>query len=229
MGWDVFISHAREDKELVARPLARELTKRGFKVWYDEYTLKIGDKLRRSIEDGLAKSNFGIVILSPSFFAKEWPQRELDGLVARETQGSKVLLPVWHNISQEEVAVHSPMLSDRLAADTSWGMLTIVEQILAAKGTSAGKLPESKRIRTTRVNEGLLELSLIDVRGKPIYDPSTTFRVFDAADLKQVYRKPKTPSRQKNKVMLPAFPKSLSLLCVAESSLYRPRAVCISV
>jgi hypothetical protein len=128
---DVFISHAHEDKE-VARPLAEALRQRGLTVWYDEYVLRLGDSLREVIERGLASSRFGVVILSPSFFAKEWPQRELNALLARETtKRSKVLLPVWHNLTLEEVTARTPILADRLAVSTARGFPFIVEQILA--------------------------------------------------------------------------------------------------
>ena len=70
---DVFISHAWEDKDAIARPLAEELRRRGFDVWYDEFSLKMGDSLRGSIDYGLANSRFGLVILSKNFFAKHWP------------------------------------------------------------------------------------------------------------------------------------------------------------
>jgi hypothetical protein len=127
---DVFISHAHEDKE-VARPLAEALRERGLTVWYDEYVLRLGDSLREVIERGLASSRFGVVILSPSFFAKEWPQRELNALLARETtKRSKVLLPVWHNLTLEEVTARSPILADRLAVSSAKGILFIVEQIV---------------------------------------------------------------------------------------------------
>jgi hypothetical protein len=80
--YDVFISHAWEDKDAIAHPLADELRRRGLDVWYDDFSLKVGDHLRESIDKGLGKSRFGVVILSPHFFAKQWPQYELDGLVA---------------------------------------------------------------------------------------------------------------------------------------------------
>jgi TIR domain len=70
--WDVFISHASEDKDFV-RPLAEVLQKSGLSVWYDEFALKVGDSLRRKIDEGLAKSRYGIVILSHAFFTKNWP------------------------------------------------------------------------------------------------------------------------------------------------------------
>ena len=81
--WDIFISHAWKDKEAVARPLAEKLKQAGLKVWYDEFTLKIGDSLRRSIDRGLAESRDGVVILSKHFFAKEWPQCKIEGTNCR--------------------------------------------------------------------------------------------------------------------------------------------------
>jgi hypothetical protein len=85
--WDAFISHAWEDKESFVRPLAHALTALGAAVWYDEFSLKLGDSLSASIDRGLASSRYGIVVLSKAFIAKRWPQRELQGLVAREMEG----------------------------------------------------------------------------------------------------------------------------------------------
>lgn len=71
MTWDAFICHASEDKESFVRPLAEELSRRGLRIWYDEFTLKVGDSLRKSIDRGLAESDYGIVVLSPNFFQKK--------------------------------------------------------------------------------------------------------------------------------------------------------------
>ena len=106
---DVFVSHADEDKEAVARPLARALQERGWRVWLDELELTIGDSLNGTIEAALARSRFGVVVLSPAFFAKAWPQRELAGLAAREVDaGTKVILPVWHNVDRAYLAARAP-------------------------------------------------------------------------------------------------------------------------
>lgn len=123
--YDVFISHASEDKDDLVRPLAEKLQEVGFSVWYDEFQLKVGENLRRSIDRGLANSRFGIVVLSPAFFEKNWPQYELDGLIAREMSGSKVILPLWHKVSKNEVMSRSPSLVDKIALNTS--MYTIEE------------------------------------------------------------------------------------------------------
>ncbi len=117
--WDVFISHASEDKEAVAEPLAAELRARGLKVWLDKTELRIGDSLCRKIDYGLAHSTFGVVILSKSFFAKGWPRYELDGIVGLSVNGDQRMLPIWHEISRDEIAKQSPSLVDKIARNTA--------------------------------------------------------------------------------------------------------------
>lgn len=130
VNYDVFISHASEDKADVARPLAALLMRAGLRVWIDESELRLGDSLRRSIDAGLRRSRFGVVVLSPSFFAKEWPQKELDALVSLEGGLNKVVLPVWHNLDYPEVARFSPLLADRLAARSKSGLPQVAGEII---------------------------------------------------------------------------------------------------
>jgi hypothetical protein len=117
--YDVFISHASEDKEAVARPLAQKLAELGLKVWYDEFELKIGDSLRRKIDKGLANSRFGVVVLSKSFIKKGWSNYELDGIITKSISGEQVILPIWHDITKQEVINYSPSLADKLARNTA--------------------------------------------------------------------------------------------------------------
>jgi hypothetical protein len=119
LDYDFFISHASEDKEDFVRPLADALVNNGAKVWYDTFSLSIGDSLRRSIENGLKSSRYGIVVLSLSFFKKEWPQKELDALFNKESDGEKVVLPIWHKVTRDEVKHFSPMLVDKVALNTA--------------------------------------------------------------------------------------------------------------
>ena len=119
MLYDVFICHASEDKDSFVRPLAEALKKRFIEVWYDEFSLVVGDSLRESIDKGLAKSRYGIVVLSPAFFNKKWPIRELNGLVAREmSEDDPIILPIWHNITAGEILEYSPPLADRKAVNS---------------------------------------------------------------------------------------------------------------
>lgn len=117
--YDVFISHASEDRDEVVRPLAIALKAAGLEVWFDEFELKIGDSLRRKIDAGLARSRFGVVVLSKAFLKKGWTQYELDGIITRSVGGEQVLLPIWHDITKQEVINFSPSLGDKVARNTA--------------------------------------------------------------------------------------------------------------
>jgi len=140
--WDVFISYAHEEKDDIVRPLAYALRQNGLRVWFDEFELRIGDSLRRKIDQGIARSAFGVVVLSTAFFAKNWAQYELDGLVTRSVDGSQVLLPLWHRLTKAEVMAHSPSLADKLARSTADSTLEeiaaeIAEVVSAATQSAA--------------------------------------------------------------------------------------------
>lgn len=117
--YDVFISHASEDKDTVVRPLASLLRDAGLDVWYDEFELRIGDSLRQKIDQGIANARFGIVVLSPAFFAKGWTNYELDGIVTAQITGKQIILPIWHDVTHDDVMAYSPSLAGRKAALTA--------------------------------------------------------------------------------------------------------------
>lgn len=129
--WDVFVSYASEDLETVARPLSTLLGELGLRVWFDKFELCVGDSLRQRIDEGLAQSRFGVVILSKAFFARHWPQKELNGLYQREVEGQKVLLPVWHGVSVEYVRRQSPTLADTVGVSTEQGIPEVALKILS--------------------------------------------------------------------------------------------------
>lgn len=117
--YDVFISHAGEDKDEIVRPLAMALKDLGLSVWFDEFELIIGDSLRRKIDMGIAQSRCGIIVLSEHFFTKGWTNYELDGIVSMHTSGEKDILPIWHKLTKAQVVAYSPSLSDKVARNTS--------------------------------------------------------------------------------------------------------------
>lgn len=183
--WDAFISYASEDKKTVAIPLFQLLNDYGLNIWIDEHELVVGDSLRRKIDEGLLKSRYGIVILSRHFFNKEWPQKELDALVSREDGRSTVILPIWHNITKNEVCFYSPLLGGRKAADTTKGVEEVANDIFRAinqgnkRSINASKIQEllSRKdlenltnasvdptgwgpVRRTNDNEGLSDVEL---------------------------------------------------------------------
>jgi TIR domain len=154
--WDVFICHAGEDKAEVVEPLARALGERGVRVWYDRSVLRIGDSLRRTIDNGLSRSRYGVVVLSPSFFGKGWPERELDGLVQREVQGHKVILPVWHRVDHSAVAGYSLPLADKFAGSTNRGIEALAEEIAKA-------VTEANTSRNTALPDAPIEERWVDM------------------------------------------------------------------
>ena len=117
--FDVFISHATEDKDDFVRHLYHALSMKSLTVWYDEQELRIGDNLRQKLDDGLARSRFGVVVLSPSFFQKNWTNYELDGLIARQMAGEHIILPIWHRLTRQEILVQAPSLADVIALNSS--------------------------------------------------------------------------------------------------------------
>src|ERR1035438_1749005 len=118
----LFICHALEDKADFVRPLAEALREH-YEVWFDENRdfLTLGDSLLQRIDEGLASCDFGVVVLSKAFFGKKWTRAELDGLFAREGPARKIILPVWKDVSEEEVKAFSPILAGRLGVPTSPG------------------------------------------------------------------------------------------------------------
>jgi hypothetical protein len=129
--YDVFISHASEDKEEIARPLAEKLRSLGMRVWYDEFSLHIGDSLNESIDMGIRYSHFGVVILSHNFFAKNWTREELYALYNKSQMlGRKIILPVWHKITKEQIYHYSTLLSDKYGIPTSRGIDYVASEIL---------------------------------------------------------------------------------------------------
>ena len=113
------------------QPLAEALRGAGLNVWYDAFALTVGDSLRKKIDEGLASSRFGIVVLSKAFFSKRWPQAELDAMAQRHSsQAGKYLLPVWHEVGLDDVRRESPLLSGLLAARSIDGLDVVVQQLL---------------------------------------------------------------------------------------------------
>ncbi len=131
--YDVFISHASEDKDIFVRPFASKLSDVGVRVWYDEFSLNLGDSLSSAIDKGLTKSRFGIIVISPAFIRKNWTDYELRGLIARQVEERKVIIPIWHDVDKATVLRFSPTLADIVAINTNEGIgrttLKVIRQV----------------------------------------------------------------------------------------------------
>lgn len=110
--YDLFISHASEDEDVIVRPLATILERLSVRVWYDEFSLQLGDSLTASIDKGLQESRYGLVVLSKAFLSKKWPEYEYRSLMTREIDGERVILPLWYDVTQDDIKNFSLYLAD---------------------------------------------------------------------------------------------------------------------
>ena len=110
--YDLFISHASEDKDAIVRPLATLLERLSVRVWYDEFSLQLGDSLTASIDKGLQESRYGLVVLSKAFLSKKWPEYEYRSLMTREIDGERVILPLWYDVTKDDIKNFSLYLAD---------------------------------------------------------------------------------------------------------------------
>ncbi len=126
-----FISHDSRDKDDLVRQLAHELSKLMCPVWYDEFSLNVGDSLRSSIEAGLKETRKCVVVLSPSFLSNDgWGKAEFDSVYTREIlEKDNVILPVWHNVSVEEVYQYSPRLADKVGLNSDLGVEELAKKL----------------------------------------------------------------------------------------------------
>lgn len=129
-----FISHDSRDKKLIARPLTEELRKRGCPVWYDEFSLKVGDSLRESIEKGIKECRKCIIVLSKHFLANTgWTKYEFNSIITKEfIEGKNVILPVWDKVIPKDVYEYCPVLADRFGLNWSKGRVEVSRQLYNA-------------------------------------------------------------------------------------------------
>lgn len=134
---DFFLCHDSRDKESVARPLFQALEKRFMKVWFDEAELEIGDSLTEKIQFGIKNCKFGILILSKNFLSNErWAKYELQSLQTKQIiNNEKILLPIWHEINEEDLKKYSLWLVEKFAGNTSEGIERLASKLARLAST----------------------------------------------------------------------------------------------
>lgn len=128
--YDAFISHAVEDKIPIANELCARLERAGLKIWYSGKELGIGDSIEKTIQKGLTRSRYGIVIFSPTYLAKNWTIREFYTLLAKEIDEQKVILPVLYNITLDDLKNKDLVMADRFGVNADRGMDYVVEKLV---------------------------------------------------------------------------------------------------
>jgi TIR domain-containing protein len=129
-----FISHDTRDKDAVARPVAIGLITLMCPVWFDEFTLKVGDRLRESIEKGIRECQKCILVLSPNFLSNPgWTKTEFNSIFTRELiEGTDFLLPIWYGVTKKQVFDYSPTLADRVGVNWDLGEKEVVRRLYRA-------------------------------------------------------------------------------------------------
>lgn len=150
---DTFVCDATEDKDSIARPIHHALTKLGVYAWLDESEIRLGQSIRKKIDDGLANCRSATVILSRPFFSKRWTQYELDGIVGRQMQGEILLFPIQHGITIDEIRKYSPSLAGlSLWNSSDYAPEQIASEIAGQLGvevSAASPTPEASRIHAS--------------------------------------------------------------------------------
>ena len=118
--YDVFISHANQDKEELIEELYQSLQKLGISIFYDKESLEWGDNWKERILNGTKKAEFAIIVISENFFDREWTERELSEFLNRQNRnGQKLILPIVHNITMQQLQEKYPNVADIQAIDSS--------------------------------------------------------------------------------------------------------------
>jgi hypothetical protein len=128
-----FISHDSRDKPFV-RTLAEKLSLMRCPVWYDEYSLKVGDSLRESIDKGLKETTKCIVVLSPNFINNPgWTKAEFNAAMNKHiSSGGSVILPIWHSVTRAEVEEYSSLIVDTVALKSDIDVDELARKLFAA-------------------------------------------------------------------------------------------------
>ncbi|HEM3526826.1 TPA: toll/interleukin-1 receptor domain-containing protein [Streptococcus suis] len=113
LGYDVFLSHANKDKLEFVNDLNKSLEKLGVKIFYDSESIEWGDNWKQRILEGVEKATFAIIVISENFFDRAWTEKELNEFLTRQTsEGQKLILPIIHNISNDDLRERYPEVGD---------------------------------------------------------------------------------------------------------------------
>lgn len=172
--YDAFISYATEDQNLVAE-IAGGLKTKGFRIWYDQFVLRVGDNLLKTIEDGLINSKHGILFISHSYLKKGWTNYEMDNLIRHSIEKNKKLLPIWHDVSKEEIEKRHLGLGGIFALHSVYGTQVLVTKLtdVLSEGLQTRGIAPSYESPQFRFLQGRGELKLGHIDGP-------AFNIFEA-------------------------------------------------
>jgi len=139
---DVFLCHATEDKKEIVRPLCEHLSVAGISCWHDEAEIQWGDSITERINKGLLVSRYVVVVLSPAFLSKKWPQREMNAALSAEAStGDVKVLPLIVGTAEkrEEILTRYPLIRDKLYLSWDAGLEAITDALRDRIGVLEGE------------------------------------------------------------------------------------------
>lgn len=92
--YDVFISHASEDKETIARPIFEACARRGVKAFLDEAHIGWGEDFTKKINTALGSARTVLCVISQVSVTKEWPLAEVNTALSMDVIGQKRVVPL---------------------------------------------------------------------------------------------------------------------------------------
>lgn len=192
MEWDLFVSHASEDKDDIVKPLVEELESYGLSVWYDEFELKIGDSLSESIDKGIIHSKNGLIIVSNSFLNKNWTDYELRSFIMKEIEQGGDILPIWHKVTKADVMNRSLFLADKFALSSDIGIELLAIKILQKIRPDILSSYALKSASRKAFTEGQLEIKEINIKdleddGKIVHESLPNYILASSFLINQIF------------------------------------------
>lgn len=118
--YDVFISHANKDKEVLVEELYKSFNKLGINIFYDAKSLEWGDDWKNKILEGTKNAEFAVIVISQNFFGREWTEKELNEFLSRQnSNGQKLILPILHGINISDLRHKYPSVAEIQAIEST--------------------------------------------------------------------------------------------------------------
>lgn len=131
-----FLSYASEETELASK-LVQGFSSKGIKIWYAPIELKVGDKVLDSIERGMKESEYAILLISNNYLNKGWTKYEMDVLIRENIEKDRKILPIWHEVTKEQVEEKISGLAGIFALNSAIGAENLVGKLVEAMTNSA--------------------------------------------------------------------------------------------
>jgi RNA-directed DNA polymerase len=136
--FDVFISHASEDKEQIARPIFEACQKLGLKVFLDEAHIGWGQSFTQKINTALGSARTVLAIVSSTSVAKEWPVIEVNTALSLEVTGQKKVVPLL--VGKPDLS-RLPLIGGKDSMSWSGDAMAVARRLKAAVDGAAPRRP----------------------------------------------------------------------------------------